>query len=191
MPSSSQSGSVIHGSAGSSPSSSPSSSQSGSVIQASVTSSPSNSPSLSQSGSVMQASVGSSLSRIPSSSQSGSSGHGSSLSRIKSSSRSASLSKLVTPTRWLSTSANKASDSPTEIETITTGYCVLSITGSSTPVTVTIWGIFQSAGVNVRASVTVASPSSVDTSVRTTAESGSAVSTIENMSVVPFSLTMT
>ena len=191
MVSSSQSGSVIHSGAGSSPSSRPSSSQSGSVMQASVTSSPSSSPSSSQSGSVMHSTVGSSLSRIPSSSQSGSSGHGSSLSRMKSLSRSGSLSKLVTPTRWLSTPENRASDSSTEIETITTGYWVLSMIGSSTPVTVTVCGVFQSAGVNVKVSVTIASPVSVDSSVSMTFERGSAVSTIVKVSVAPFSSTIT
>ena len=191
MVSSSQSGSVIHSGAGSSPSSRPSSSQSGSVMQASVTSSPSSRPSSSQSGSVMHSTVGSSLSRIPSSSQSGSSGHGSSLSRMKSLSRSGSLSKLVTLTRWLSTPENRASDSSTEIETITTGYWVLSMIGSSTPVTVTVCGVFQSEVVNVKVSVTIASPVSVDSSVSMTFERGSAVSTIVKVSVVPFSSTIT
>ena len=160
-------------------------------MQASVTSSPSRSPSSSQSGSVIHSTVGSSLSRIPSSSQSGSSGHGSSLSRMKSLSRSASLSKLVTLTRWLSTSENRSSDSPTETETITIGYWVLSMIGSSTPVTVTVCGMFQSTGVNVRVSVTVASPVSFDTSVSVTFERGSAVNTTVKVSVVPFSSTIT
>ena len=160
-------------------------------MQASVTSSPSSRPSSSQSGSVMHSTVGSSLSRIPSSSQSGSSGHGSSLSKMKSSSRSGSLSKLVTLTRWLSTPENRTSDSSTKIETITTGYCVLSMIGSSTPVTVTVCGVSQSAGVNVKVSVTVASPVSVDSSVSMTFERGSAISTTVKVSVVPFSSTIT
>ena len=63
--------------------------------------------------------------------------------------------------------------------------------GSSTPVTVTVCGVSQSAGVNVKVSVTVASPVSVDSSVSTTFERGSAVSTTVKVSVVPFSLTMT
>ena len=50
--------------------------------------------------------------------------------------------------------------------------------GSSTPVTVTVCGVSQSAGVNVKVSVTVASPVSVDSSVSMTFERGSAVSTM-------------
>ena len=63
--------------------------------------------------------------------------------------------------------------------------------GSSTPVTVTVCGVFQSAGVNVKVSVTVASSVSVDSNVSMTLERGSAVRTTVKVSVVPFSSTMT
>ena len=62
---------------------------------------------------------------------------------------------------------------------------------SSTPVTVTICGSSQFCGVKVSDSVTVASPVSVEISVRITSERGSAVRTIANVSMVPVSFTMT
>ena len=66
---------------------------------------------------------------------------------------------------------------------------VPSIMLSSTPVTVTVWGVSQSATVKVRLAGTVASPVSSDVIVRTTSEVGSASRTTVNVSVLPASST--
>ena len=66
---------------------------------------------------------------------------------------------------------------------------VPSIMLSSTPVTVTVCGVSQSATVKVRLAGTVASPVSSDVIVRTTSEVGSASRTIVNVSVLPDSST--
>ena len=60
---------------------------------------------------------------------------------------------------------------------------------SSTPVTVTVCGVSQSAAVKVTLAGTVASPGSSDVIVRTTSEVGSASRTTVNMSVLPDSST--
>ena len=60
---------------------------------------------------------------------------------------------------------------------------------SSTPVTVTVCGVSQSAAVKVTLAGTVASPVSSDVIVRTTSEVGSASRTTVNMSVLPDSST--
>jgi hypothetical protein len=68
--------------------------------------------------------------------------------------------------------------------------CVPSRIESFTPVTVTLWGIFQLALVNVNAAgLTVASPMSPLKMVNTTFEAGWAVRTTEKVSVVALSLT--
>ena len=64
-----------------------------------------------------------------------------------------------------------------------------SIMLSSTPVTLTVWGVSQSATVKVRLAGTVASPVSSDVIVRTTSEVGSASRTTVNVSVLPDSST--
>ena len=61
---------------------------------------------------------------------------------------------------------------------------------SSTPVTVTVCGVFQLAFVNVRVLVTVASPVSLEEIAKTTSESGWASKTMVNVSVVPDSATL-
>ena len=66
---------------------------------------------------------------------------------------------------------------------------VPSIMLSSTPVTVTVCGVSQSAAVKVTVAGTVASPVSSDVMVRTTSEVGSASRTMVNVSVVPDSST--
>ena len=60
---------------------------------------------------------------------------------------------------------------------------------SSTPVTVTVCGVSQSAAVKVTLAGTVASPVSSDVIVRTTSEVGSASRTTVNISVLPDSST--
>ena len=60
---------------------------------------------------------------------------------------------------------------------------------SSTPVTVTVWGVFQSPVVNVSGAPTVASPESLDDAVITTLPTGFELSTTVNVSVVPDSFT--
>ena len=66
---------------------------------------------------------------------------------------------------------------------------VPSMMSSSTPVTVTVCGVSQSAEVKVTDAGTVASPVSSDEMVRTTSEVGSASRTTVNVSVVPDSST--
>ena len=60
---------------------------------------------------------------------------------------------------------------------------------SSTPVTVTVCGVFQLALVKVRALVTIASPVSFETIINTTSLSGWASRTTVKVSVVPVSAT--
>ena len=60
---------------------------------------------------------------------------------------------------------------------------------SSTPVTVTVCGVSQSALVKVTVLVTVASPASSEVTVRTTSDVGWAVRTTVKVSVVPDSAT--
>ncbi|GIR37529.1 MAG: hypothetical protein CM15mP49_29140 [Actinomycetota bacterium] len=60
---------------------------------------------------------------------------------------------------------------------------------SSTPVTVTVCGVSQSAAVKVTLAGTVSSPVSSDVIVRTTSEVGSASRTTVNISVLPDSST--
>ena len=60
---------------------------------------------------------------------------------------------------------------------------------SSTPVTVMVCGVSQSAAVKVTLAGTVASPVSSDVIVRTTSEVGSASRTTVNISVLPDSST--
>ena len=60
---------------------------------------------------------------------------------------------------------------------------------SSTPVTVTVCGVSQSAAVKVTLAGTVTSPVSSDVIVRTTSEVGSASRTTVNISVLPDSST--
>ena len=65
-----------------------------------------------------------------------------------------------------------------------------SIRLSSTPVTVTVWAVFQAAGMNVsEETLTVASPVSPLETRITTLESGSASRTTVKVSVVPDSAT--
>ena len=66
---------------------------------------------------------------------------------------------------------------------------VPSTRSSSAPVTVTVCGVSQFAGVKVTLAGTVASPVSSDVIVRTTSDVGCASSTTVNMSVVPDSST--
>ena len=66
---------------------------------------------------------------------------------------------------------------------------VPSIMLSSAPVTVTVCGVSQFAGVKVNELLTVASPVSSDVMVRTTSEVGWASRTTVNVSVVPDSST--
>ena len=66
---------------------------------------------------------------------------------------------------------------------------VPSIMLSSAPVTVTVCAVFQFAGVNVSGLLTVASPVSLDVTVRTTSDVGWASRTTVNVSVLPASVT--
>ena len=61
---------------------------------------------------------------------------------------------------------------------------------SSTPVTVTVCAVFQLALVKVRGVFTVASPVSLEVTVRTTFDAGWAFRTTVNVSVVPVSATL-
>ncbi|MEC8947700.1 MAG: hypothetical protein VX897_05200, partial [Actinomycetota bacterium] len=65
-----------------------------------------------------------------------------------------------------------------------------SSSGSSTPVTVTVWAVFQFDVVNVRVDgLTEASPESDLVTLTTTLEDGATLSTTVNVSVVPVSET--
>ena len=66
---------------------------------------------------------------------------------------------------------------------------VPSTRSSSAPVTVTVCGVSQFAGVKVSGLLTVASPVSLETTVITTSEVGWASRTTVNVSVLPASVT--
>ena len=66
---------------------------------------------------------------------------------------------------------------------------VPSTRSSSAPVTVTVCGVSQFAGVKVSGLLTVASPVSLETTVMTTSDAGWASKTTVNVSVVPDSST--
>ena len=79
---------------------------------------------------------------------------------------------------------------PLSTEMVIVMFWSLSSMSSSTPVTVTVWAVFQVTSVNVNvAGDTVASPVSPDTTANTTLEVGLVVSTTSNVSVEPASST--
>ena len=75
--------------------------------------------------------------------------------------------------------------------TVIDSVCAPSTVRSSTPVTVTVCGVSQFAGVNVSDPDIVASPVSLDVNAITTSDVGCASSTTVNVSVPPASVTST
>ena len=74
---------------------------------------------------------------------------------------------------------------------VTAVVCDPSATESSTPVTVTVWALFQLPLVKVRVEAdTVASPVSADVTDKTTSDAGWVSSTAVNVPVEPASLTV-
>ncbi len=83
------------------------------------------------------------------------------------------------------------SEEPSTTETVTAVVWAPSTAVSSTPVTVTVWAVFQLELVNVNwAGDTVASPVSFDVALMTTSEDGWVLSTTANVAVVPVSDTV-
>ena len=101
-----------------------------------------------------------------------------------------SLSVVVTDTVWLATESKLSSDMPSLTAIVIVEVMVPSIRLSSTPVTVTVLGVFQFSGVKVNGVFTVASPVSEEETRKTTLESGCAFNTKVNVSVVPDSATL-
>ena len=102
-----------------------------------------------------------------------------------------SSSVVVTVTIWSSSGSNPSSElaSSTLMTTLVVWSPSIS-TPSLTPVTVIVWGTFQSAGVKLMdARSTEASPLSSDVMVKATSEAGCTSRTMVNMSVVSDSST--
>ena len=102
-----------------------------------------------------------------------------------------SSSRVLTITVWFGKGSKASLLAASLIERVIPVFRVPSKRASSTPVAVTVCGVFQLADVKVRlAGLTVASPvSPLDTSI-TTSEAGCALKTTVKASVVPVSDTM-
>ncbi len=82
------------------------------------------------------------------------------------------------------------SEEPSTTETVTAVVWAPSMAVSSTPVTVTVWALFQFELVNVNwVGDTVTSPVSADVKLMTTSPAGWESRTTENVAVVPDSAT--
>ena len=83
------------------------------------------------------------------------------------------------------------SEEPSTTEKVTAVVWTPSMAVSSTPVTVTVWAVFQFELVNVNwAGDTAASPVSPDVALMTTSEDGWVLSATVNVAVVPVSDTV-
>ena len=100
-----------------------------------------------------------------------------------------SSSVVVAVTVWSATGSKSLSEFASSTATVTVDEIVPSMMLSSTPVTVTVCGVFQLAFVKVNGVFTVASPVSLEVTVRATFDAGWAVRTTVNVSVVPDSET--
>ena len=100
-----------------------------------------------------------------------------------------SSSAVSTETVWSLTPWKLASEIASMIEMEMLEVIVPSIKLSSTPVTVTVCGVFQFTEVNVSDPEVVASPASLDVKAITTSEFGCASRTTVNVSVPPASVT--
>ena len=101
-----------------------------------------------------------------------------------------SLSVVVAETVWSATGSKLLSELASSTVMVMVEVMVPSTRLSSTPVTVTVLGVFQFSGLKVNGVFTVASPVSLDVIVRTTFEVGCAVRTTVKVSVVPVSATL-
>ena len=101
-----------------------------------------------------------------------------------------SLSVVVAVTVWSATGSKLLSELPSLTLTVIVDEIVPSMMLSSTPVTVTVCGVFQLPLVKVNGVFTVASPVSLEVTVRTTFDAGWAFRTTVNVSVVPVSATL-
>ena len=102
-----------------------------------------------------------------------------------------SSSVVDTETVWSGIESKSLSDIASTIVTAIEDAIVPSMRLSSTPVTVTVCGVSQFAGVNVSEPYIVASPVSLEVNAITTSDVGCASSTTVNVSVVPDSSTST
>ena len=100
-----------------------------------------------------------------------------------------SSSVVVAVTVWSATESKSLSEIASMTEAERVDEIVPSTKLSSTPVTVTVCGVFQLAFVKVNGVFTVVSPVSLEVTVRTTFDAGWAVRTTVNVSVVPVSAT--
>ena len=100
-----------------------------------------------------------------------------------------SSSVVVAVTVWSATLSKSLSELPSLTLTVIVDEMVPSIMLSSMPVTVTVCGVSQFNGVKVRGVLTVASPVSLEVTVRTTSDRGWASRTTVKVSVVPVSAT--
>ena len=83
-----------------------------------------------------------------------------------------SLSVVATATVWLATESKLLSDAASTMDAVMVLFTVPSMRLSSTPVTVTVCGVFQLPEVKVSGLLTVASPVSPEANCKTTSEFG-------------------
>ena len=101
-----------------------------------------------------------------------------------------SSSVVVTVTVWFASASNASSEEPALTEMVMVDAWLPSSTRSSTPVTVTVCGVFQSPGVKMMLDTsTTTSPGSPEVMFSTTLETGCVSSWIVNPSVAPASET--
>ena len=100
-----------------------------------------------------------------------------------------SSSVVVADTVWSATASNVSSELASSTVMVTVEVIVPSTRSSSTPVTVTVRGVFQFSVLKVNGVFTVASPVSLEVMVRTTFDAGCAFRTMVKVSVVPVSAT--
>ena len=101
-----------------------------------------------------------------------------------------SSSVVVADTVWSATGSKLLSELASSTVMVMVEVMVPSTRLSSTPVTVTVCGVFQFALVKVSGVFTVASPVSPEVTVKTTFEAGCALRTTVKVSVVPVSATL-